>query len=211
MMTHPHIAQRIAALGAALSLAACNGVPFSTQWKLRQFEVAKADFAELRVALRGPDWASPTPETARVEISYWRDDEEETTKRQFTVRLQRGAHAGDAAPLRELAGPPAPVVYEASARDLASIRAAQEEVQRWRESGARAKGKIHLAGSLACRRVTQLPPGPILIDVFFHADAETGWLPLYAQHNVLDDAEEKDPAKVEESLPLCGKSAARAL
>jgi len=221
-MINPFISRRMAGsflppahrLGAAcaalLSLSACNGAPLVTQWKLRNFDIAKADVPQLRVAMRGPDWVQPTPDKSTIEVSYWREGGDEAGKRQFTLRLQRGAHPEDAPVLAQLAGGPAPVVYEAAARDIPLIKAAQEQARQWRESGARTRGKLRLTGSLACRRTPQLPGGPILIDVFVHADNETGWLPLYEQRDALDDAEEKDPAKIEESLPLCGKTTARA-
>jgi hypothetical protein len=210
-MTRFHrFARKTGAFAALLLLSACNGVPLSTQWKLRGFEIGKADVSQLRVALRGPDWAQPTPEKSTIDVSYWREGEEGAQKRELTVRLQRGAHAEDAPALAPIAGAAPVAIYEASPRDLAAIKAAQEEARRWREGGAQTKGELKLTGSLACRRVAQLPQGPLLIDVFIHADNETGWLPLYEQHDILADSEEKDPAKIEESLPPCGKTTARA-
>jgi hypothetical protein len=56
------------------------------------------------------------------------------------------------------------------------------------------------SGSFACRR-TEIPPGPIAIDVFIHADDETGWLPLYADYDARDG--EQDQAVLNEALPPC--------
>jgi hypothetical protein len=56
------------------------------------------------------------------------------------------------------------------------------------------------SGSFACRR-TEIPPGPIAIDVFIHADDETGWLPLYADYDAREA--EQDQAVLDEALPPC--------
>jgi hypothetical protein len=57
-----------------------------------------------------------------------------------------------------------------------------------------------MSGSFACRR-TDIPPGPIAIDAFIHADDETGWLPLYADYDARKG--EQDQAVLDKALPPC--------
>ncbi|TDX67194.1 hypothetical protein EDE12_101736 [Methylosinus sp. sav-2] len=194
------------ALASALFLSACNGVPLSTQWKLRSFDLSTADVAPLRVALRAPDWLEPTPTSARVVVTYWREDEE-TAKRVLTIRLVAAAHAEDRPILAGLdsATNGGLMVFEADRRDLAAIRAAQEEGKRWRESGAKAHGSLDLEGGLFCRRA-ELPSGPLLLDVYAHADDALGWLPLLLGHDA--HAPGADEKKLAEFMPPCAPAPA---
>ena len=91
-------------------------------------------------------------------------------------------------------------VVELAPRSLEAARAAQQETARAKAEGARTRGKLNFSGSFACRR-TEIPPGPIAIDVFIHANDETGWLPLYADYDARDG--EQEPAVLDEALPPC--------
>jgi hypothetical protein len=192
--------RRVFLVSLFLSLAACNGAPISTQWKLREFNVGTADLAQLRVAMRGPDWATPTPENAAIEVRYWRDGGDEARAQTLALRLQRAAHPGDREALTTLGGPPSLTIVELTPRSLNAARSAQQEAARLRAEGARTRGRMIMSGSFACRR-TEIPRGPIAIDVFIHADDETGWLPLYADYDARED--EQDQAVLDEALPPC--------
>jgi hypothetical protein len=182
------------------SLAACNGAPISTQWKLRDFNIGTADLAQLRVAMRGPDWVTPTPENAIVDVRHWRDDGDESQARVLALRLQRAAHPGDREALAALGGAPSLTIIELAPRSLETAHAAQRETARLKAEGVRTRGKLNFTGSFACRR-TEVPPGPIAIDVFIHADDETGWLPLYADYDAREG--EEDQAVLDKALPPC--------
>jgi len=183
-----------------LSLAACNGAPISTQWKLRDFNASTADLAQLRVAIRGPDWVTPTPENAAIEVRYWRDGGDEARAQTLALRLQRAAHPGDRETLTALGGAPSLTILELTPRSLGAARSAQQEAARFKTEGARTRGRMIMSGSFACRR-TEVPVGPIAIDVFIHANDETGWLPLYADYDARDG--EQDQAVLDEALPPC--------
>ena len=183
-----------------LSLAACNGAPISTQWKLRDFNASTADLAQLRVAIRGPDWVTPTPENAAIEVRYWRDGGDEARAQTLALRLQRAAHPGDRETLTALGGAPSLTIVELTPRSLGAARSAQQEAARFKTEGARTRGRMIMSGSFACRR-TEVPVGPIAIDVFIHANDETGWLPLYADYDARDG--EQDQAVLDEALPPC--------
>jgi len=183
-----------------LSLAACNGAPISTQWKLRDFNASTADLAQLRVAIRGPDWVTPTPENAAIEVRHWRDGDDEARAHTLALRLQRAAHPGDREALAALGGAPSLTIVELAPRSLGAARSAQQEAARFKTEGARTRGRMIMSGSFACRR-TEVPVGPIAIDVFIHADDETGWLPLYADYDAREG--EQDQAVLDEALPPC--------
>ncbi len=183
-----------------LSLAACNGAPISTQWKLRDFNASTADLAQLRVAIRGPDWVTPTPENSAIEVRYWRDGGDEARAQTLALRLQRAAHPGDRETLTALGGAPSLTIVELTPRSLGAARSAQQEAARFKTEGARTRGRMIMSGSFACRR-TEVPVGPIAIDVFIHANDETGWLPLYADYDARDG--EQDQAVLDEALPPC--------
>ena len=183
-----------------LSLAACNGAPISTQWKLRDFNASTADLAQLRVAIRVPDWVTPTPENAAIEVRYWRDGGDEARAQTLALRLQRAAHPGDRETLTALGGAPSLTIVELTPRSLGAARSAQQEAARFKTEGARTRGRMIMSGSFACRR-TEVPVGPIAIDVFIHANDETGWLPLYADYDARDG--EQNQAVLDEALPPC--------
>ncbi len=182
-----------------LALSACNGASIATQWKLRKFNIATADLAQTRFALGGPSWTTVTPENAVVEVNYWRDGEDAAKAKSLALRLQKAAHASDKSALSQ-ADAPSIAVIELAPASLAAARAAQQEAARLRTEGAKMRGKIHLAGALGCRR-GEIPPGPIQIDLYIHADDETGWLPVYAGFDVRDQT--ADGGALNEALPPC--------
>jgi hypothetical protein len=194
------------ALAISLSLSACNGVPLATQWKLRSYDLSTADVAPLRIALRAPDWLEPTPAGARVVAAYWREGEAEK-KRELTIRLAAAAHEEDPPALARLDSETGGrlAIFEADRRDLAAVRAAQEEGKRWRESGAKAHGSLDLSGGLFCRRA-EIPNGPLLLDIYVHADDALGWLPLLIGHDA--HAPGADEKKLAEFMPPCTRAPA---
>ena len=180
--------RRVFLFSLFLSLAACNGAPISTQWKLRDFNVGTADLAQLRVAMRGPDWLTATPEKAAIEVRYWRDGGDEARAQILALRLQRAAHPGDREALTALGGAPSLMIVELAPRSLGAARSTQQEAARLRAEGARTRGRMIASGSIA-------------IDVFIHADDEIGWLPLYADYDAREG--EQDQAALDEALPPC--------
>ena len=195
--------RRLLALALFVALAACNGAPLSTKWKLRSFNLNTADLSQLRIALRAPAWASPSPEATTIEARYWLGDDDQGGP-SIVLRLRRGAHPEDAAALSQLASAPAPVVFELAPQSLGPAGELQLEAQRLKAQGT-THGRIHIGGAIACRH-GGIPPGPIAIDAFVHTDDETGWLPLYQQHNVRGDMEDSAAeAELARLIPLCAE------
>ncbi|HMK90394.1 MAG TPA: hypothetical protein VK446_12285 [Methylocystis sp.] len=199
--------RRLLLLALSFTLAACDAAPLSTQWRLRSFDLNTADLSQLRLAVRGPEWIVPTPETAALELRYWLGDDESRAER-VSLRLHRGAHAGDGAALAQFNSPGALAVYELAPGSLSRAHELQLDALRLKAQG-RTHGRIHIAGAVACRR-GEIPPGPLLIDAFIHADDETGWLPLLSRYDVRGDM--RDPAaeaELERLIPPCGEKSAR--
>jgi len=194
------------ALALSLALSACNGAPLVTQWKLRSYDLSTADVAPLRIALRAPEWLEPMPAGARVVATYWRDGEEEA-KHVLTIRLVSAAHEGDRPTLAGLDAATGGklAIFEADRRDLAAVRAAQEEGKRWRESGVKSHGSLDLEGGLFCRRA-EIPNGPLLVDVYVHADDVLGWLPLLLGHDAHPAG--ADEKKLADFMPPCAAAPA---
>jgi hypothetical protein len=198
----------------ALALAGCNGVPLATQWKLRHFDLGAADVSKIRVALRAPDWTTPTPDKTVIEATRPQDGGE----RKLVIHLRRAQHAEDAAEIARLGRDPAPLaIYEAAPRDLAAVRAFQEEAAKAKRDGgagkgerAAGKGEVKTGAGVACRNGA-VPEGPIPINVYLHADDETGWLPLLEGYDLRPGVKTEDDRRaLDESVPPCGKHAARA-
>jgi len=191
----------------ALLLGGCNGVPLMTQWKLRHFEFGAADISKLRVALRGPEWATPTPEKAVLEVTSARDD----GARKSIVHLRRAQHANDAIDLARLARTAAPLaVYEVAPEDLAAVADLQAEAAKAKQEGSAGKGSIKIGSGVACRN-GPVPGGPIAIDVYLHPDDEIGWLPLLEEFDLRPGLKsDEDWRAFDDSVPPCAKPAARA-
>jgi hypothetical protein len=190
----------------AMALAGCNGVPLTTLWKLRHFDLGTADVSKLRVALHAPDWATPTPDKTVIEATRTRDD----GQRKLTIHLHRALHANDATEIARVAHDTTPLaVYEVALHDLAAVRAFQEETVKATREGAAGKGDVKIGGGVACRKGA-VPAGPIPIDVYLRADDETGWLPLLEGFDLGPQIRnDEDMRAFEESVPPCGKHAAR--
>jgi len=197
--------RRIFLLPFLLALSACNGTPIATQWKLRNFNLGASDLSQLRLALRGPDWTTPTPENASLELSYWPENDE-TRARNLVLRLRKGAYPSDRVELAQQGAPPSLTVIELAPQSLTAARAAQQEAMRWKtESGVRSHVRMHFGGALACRH-GEIPPGPLAIDAFIHADDEIGWLPLFDQYDVRAGGSDGDAeATLRQIIPPCSE------
>jgi len=199
----------ISAALSALALSSCNGVPISTQWKLRNFDLGTTDLSTFRVALRTPEWAVPTPDKT-VLVASLAPKDGKGEERKVELHAQRSVHAEDAGDIARLSQKEGAVAfYEVSARDLATARALQAEAQRLKREGGGSDGKVSVDRGAVCRR-GDVPEGPILVDLFVHPDDSIGWLPVfdgYDMRPLLKTPE--DVRKFEEGAPPCEKHAKR--
>lgn len=192
------------AVFAALALSACNGVPLSTQWKLRHFDLGTADISKLRVALRAPGWTTPTPGKTVLEATL-APRSPESGERKLKIHLHQGLHLDDTADIAHIGNSDTPfAIYEIAPRDLAAARAFQEEAQKRKQEGGSGKGSgIKLQSGVACRR-GEIPDGPILIDAYIHVDDETGWLPLLEGLDVRPSLTSSEAWRAfDEVVPVC--------
>lgn len=195
---------------AALALAACNGVPIATQWKLRNFRPDTADFSQFRFAARLPVWMTPTPDTAKAIVSHSSLDNP-ADKRTLHLRLAPATtHPEDAKALVELANSAGLAVFEVDRRDLAPIRAEQEAARALKSGDEKRKGDLTLDHA-ACRD-SEVPTGPIPLDVYLHPSDEIGWVTLLEGANLraLTDNAPDFEKVFAEHVPLCGKPMNRA-
>jgi len=191
----------------ALLLAGCNGVPLLTHWKLRHFDLATADVSKLRVALRAPHWATPTPDKAVIEVTRLQDDGEHKS----IIHLRGAQHSSDASELARLA-PAAtpPAVYEVAPQDLAAVAELQADAVQAKQAGRANKSSLRIGSGVACRNGA-IPDGPVTIAVYLHPDDELGWLPLLQEFDLrpgIKNAE--DWRAFDDSVPPCARPAARA-
>jgi hypothetical protein len=180
-------------------LSGCHGASLATQWKLRDFSIASADLTQLRIAARGPEWMTITPEKAAIETTI-RAGANEREIGAAVLHLQTAAHPSDKLELARFGGG-APTAIELDAQSLAAARELQHEARRLKAEGVRVRGNLHLDGSFACRRDRALPPGAIPTEIYVHVNDELGWLPLYADFDARLD--ETNPEKLEQSIPRC--------
>ncbi len=131
-------------LAVAACLSGCNGVPLATQWKLRSYDLSTADVAPLRVALRAPDWLEPTPASARVVATYWRDGEEEA---RHVLTIFSSAPSARRTLRSSLDRTPPPPAGSSSSKPIAVISPRSAPRRRRRAAGARA-GRKRMARSI---------------------------------------------------------------
>lgn len=199
-------ARLAAALAGALALAGCGHVPLSTMARLRSFDAMTLDPAQLRIAIRAPDWIEPRPDGAKLTFKVSRDGAllreeafvlepaEELAERARLAAFQRRGER--IAPLR------------VSTADADRIRALQMEMQALRAAGA-GKTALSVAAAVeACRR-GETPAGPIRTTTLLQPDPATGYLVLLDEVDLRETAR-KAGVDLTEKLPPCGKSTLRA-
>lgn len=199
----------LSAVLSALTLSSCNGVPISTQWKLRNFDLGTADLSAFRIALRTPEWAAPTPDKT-VLLATLAPKDGKGEERKVELHAQLAVHAEDAGDIARISQKEGAVAfYEVAAQDLAAARALQAEAQRLKREGGGSEGKVSVERGLVCRR-GDAPDGPILVDLFIHPDDSIGWLPAFDGYDVRDLIKTpEDMRKFEEGAPLCDKHTKR--
>lgn len=123
----PHRIRLAPALAAGLSLllSGCGHVPLTTMAKLRNFDIATADPAQLRVAIRAPDWLEPREGGAAILFKLKQGDAAEREER-FALEP-----AEEPAETAQLAGHRLPGerirAWRIAAAEVARARAFQEE------------------------------------------------------------------------------------
>lgn len=153
-------------LAAMVALAAvlggCAYVPLSSLYRLKSFDLGAFDPAALRVAIRINEAVARRPgAVVKVETVFNGD---EASRRVQEIAMESVTEAGELAPLSSFAqGGEAVYLYRIAPRDVARVRALQEEGRARAKSGAKASVEIkpEPKGCLA----RPLPPGPLHADL----------------------------------------------
>ncbi|MBL8590334.1 MAG: hypothetical protein JNK46_17500 [Methylobacteriaceae bacterium] len=210
----PHclsLSRRLAAPAAASLLAVvlsgCGHVPLTTMARLSGFDPGEVDPAQLRVAIRAPDWMEPRSGEAMLKFTLGRRSGAAVREERFalepaespqeTARLAAHRRAG------ERVWP-----WRVTAADVTRIRALQEEARRLRATDPSLDRLTFGAAIEACRR-GEAPSGPIRTTTFLQPDAATGYLTLLDGVDLRETAR-KAGVDLDDKLPPCGKAALRA-
>ena len=193
----------MAVIGAMLALAGCEALPWATQWKLRNFDLASADLSKLKIALRMPAWVHGTPESAVLIVR----EKDALNSEGVKLRAHRGP--SDDPGLTALGGEPNFTVYEFTGADLAKARRLQAEAIARRTEGGATRKAIEISRGVACRE-HDAPDGPVLVDIYLHTDMDDAWLPLFESYDIAPAvAEAVQNGTLDLVVPRCGRSIAR--
>lgn len=208
---HPVPSRAAARFGGAVLLAVglsgCGHVPLTTMARLSTFDPGAIDPAQLRIAIRAPDWMEPRRGEATLKFTLGRRGGTPVREERFalepaeapqeTARLAAHRRAG------ERVWP-----WRVTAADAARIRALQAEARALRAGDASLDRLTLAAGIEACRR-GEAPAGPIRTTTLLQPDAATGYLTLLDGVDLRETAR-KAGVDLDERLPPCGKAALRA-
>lgn len=172
---------------SALSLAACSHVPAATIYELWNFDMAKADPAALRAAVRLPEHLRP--EVGGVVLSVTTTAAGNGAAKHDFV-LQEASEPAELAPLanRQRLGF-ALYAFRLRPDDIVRIRQLQAEQQAAKGGG----GEIGIAAK-ACR-TADLPKGAILSSTFLRVDAARGYLTVLEDIDLRKELAEVDLVK----------------
>lgn len=146
----------------AVLLGGCAYVPLSSLYRLKSFDLGAFDPAALRVAIRISDAVERRPgAVVKIETMFNGD---EANRRVQEIAMESVTEAGELAPLGSFNQSGERLyLYRIAPKDVARVRALQEEGKARATSGAKAKVEIkpEPKGCLA----RPLPPGPLHADL----------------------------------------------
>lgn len=169
-----------------LFLAGCNGVPLTTIWKMRKLDPLTADPAQVRIALRGPQWMAPMFDDMRIRIrsDVWHHDPLSYT---FHLKKVDAAREGAALGRAGLASEDL-TILQVDPVETASMREALESILAYKKAGYQGATSVALWNrDLAGCTDFRLPEGPIIMDVYVHLDDSSGWMPLFENRDFSDE------------------------
>lgn len=184
---------------AALGLAACGHMPVSTMVALRSFDFSTFDPTALRAAVQLPEALFLKADGVSLKVTVKFGDEAPEVD---TFVLRQVVSPDETAPLARFAKSGEVVfAYALTERDVAAVRALQEQGRRVR---AEHPGKNSIAIAVephACRRGV-LPPGPVLSTTYLRPDAATGYV-TFLRDVDLREAMKRGGLDFEAATPAC--------
>jgi len=150
-------------------LGACAYVPLSSLYRLKSFDLGAFDPAALRIAIRISDAVERRPgAVVKIETVF---SGEEASRRVQEIAMESVTEAGELAPLGSFNQSGEKLyLYRIAPKDVARVRALQEEGKARSKSGAKANVEIkpEPKGCLA----RPLPPGPLHADLIVRIEPQ---------------------------------------
>lgn len=175
----------------ALLLGGCSHVPVSTMYRLATFDPARADPAQLRVALRYPDALAVRKDGAKVTLTL-PPSGIAGSPQTFDFILVPADGPGEREPrLRYAKSGYTVEVMRLSDGDVATIRKLQSE--------RRGSGGNIAVSAAACHR-SGLPVGAILTSTYLRLDVSQGYMTVLED---LDLRKELSADKLAAEVPAC--------
>lgn len=172
----------IVALVVCLLLAGCNGVSLTTIWKMRKIDPLAIDLAQVRIALRGPDWMAPMFGDMKllIKTDIWNHD-----ALSYTFRLKKiDAFRDEAALRRDGLASEGLSILEIDPTETGAMREAAENIHAYKKAGYQGATSVALWNRDLSGCTNFRPPeGPVIMDVYLHLDDASGWMPLFEKRD----------------------------
>lgn len=154
---------RLAAAAIAALAAGCAYVPFEAMYRLKSFDLGNFDPAALRIAIRISDAVERRP-GAVVKVETVMAGDEATRKTQ-EIALESVTEPKELIPLSNFQQAGETVfLYRIAARDVARVRALQEEGKA-ADTKAKGKTKVEVKAEPKACLARPIPPGPLYADL----------------------------------------------
>lgn len=172
----------VIALFASLLLVGCNGVSLTTIWKIRKSDPLMADPAQVRIALRGPEWMTPMFDDLKIFIKadFWKH-----SPLSYVFRLRKIDASREGAALSSAGlAPEGLTILQVDPVETASMREALENILAYKKAGYPGGTSVALWNRDLSGCTNFRPPeGPVIMDVYVRLDDASGWMPLFEKRD----------------------------
>lgn len=174
----------LAAACIGLSLASCSTVPPSSMAELALLNPLTMKPADIRVVVTFPDGIRLKQGDVVMDIVWKNAETGASITRHFALELVTG---NAAAPQigRMLREDERLYLMMLNAADAESFQAMQAEVLAARNAGARGTGSLSVGFAGGCTADPALKKGPVRTSVLLRPDAESGYLPIFADMDLM--------------------------
>ena len=172
----------VIALTTSFLVAGCNDVSLATIWKMRRIDPLTADPAQVRIALRGPDWMAPMFGDMKllIKTDIWNHD-----ALSYAFRLKQiDASRDEAALRRDGLASEGLSILEIDPTETGAMREAAENIHAYKKAGYQVATSVALWNRDLSGCTNFRPPeGPVIMDVYLHLDDASGWMPLFEKRD----------------------------